>query len=141
MDKGDFVIWSSNIPHSGGVNTLKDHWRFFFYIFLFFTIFFFSFFLLFFTILFFLSSDCTLTLDLFPLMPTKLTKFLSKKTYNIKKWSKKVFDHSFVLKNFQQGMWWFMEVQNFFVFFFQKSKKKKIKFRRGNRYRRKRYKK
>eukprot|EP01091_Cochliopodium_minus_P018659 TRINITY_DN762_c0_g1_i1.p1 TRINITY_DN762_c0_g1~~TRINITY_DN762_c0_g1_i1.p1 ORF type:complete len:328 (-),score=95.37 TRINITY_DN762_c0_g1_i1:49-957(-) len=27
MNKGDFVVWSSNLPHAGGVNTLRKHWR------------------------------------------------------------------------------------------------------------------
>jgi len=27
LKKGDFVIWNSNLPHKGGLNTLKDHWR------------------------------------------------------------------------------------------------------------------
>eukprot|EP01114_Cavostelium_apophysatum_P024422 TRINITY_DN9558_c0_g1_i1.p1 TRINITY_DN9558_c0_g1~~TRINITY_DN9558_c0_g1_i1.p1 ORF type:complete len:237 (+),score=35.53 TRINITY_DN9558_c0_g1_i1:452-1162(+) len=27
MEQGDFVIWNSNLPHNGGKNTLKNHWR------------------------------------------------------------------------------------------------------------------
>jgi len=27
MKKGDFVIWNSNLPHTGGNNLLKNHWR------------------------------------------------------------------------------------------------------------------
>eukprot|EP01118_Nematostelium_gracile_P014628 TRINITY_DN5751_c0_g1_i1.p1 TRINITY_DN5751_c0_g1~~TRINITY_DN5751_c0_g1_i1.p1 ORF type:complete len:203 (+),score=52.71 TRINITY_DN5751_c0_g1_i1:440-1048(+) len=27
MEKGDFVIWNSNLPHTGGLNTLPNHWR------------------------------------------------------------------------------------------------------------------
>jgi len=27
MEKGDFVIWSGNLPHNGGINTLPGHWR------------------------------------------------------------------------------------------------------------------
>jgi len=25
--QGDFVIWNSNLPHNGGINTLPNHWR------------------------------------------------------------------------------------------------------------------
>jgi len=27
LNQGDFVIWNSNLPHNGGVNSLVNHWR------------------------------------------------------------------------------------------------------------------
>jgi len=27
MEQGDFIIWNNNLPHNGGANTLKNHWR------------------------------------------------------------------------------------------------------------------
>jgi len=27
LQKGDYVIWSSNLPHNGGINTIPGHWR------------------------------------------------------------------------------------------------------------------